>query len=253
MRLVAVSAVQFQTGLHMPLQALASLAHAHDAELFVDGIQAVGALPLDVAALGIDYLSCGGHKWLMGLEGCGFLYVAPHRVKALIPRIAGWLSHVDPLGFLFEGPGQLRYDRPVRARADFVEAGAPNTLGLAALQASVGLLQQLGVPTIQAHVQAYHDVLEPALIARGFASLRAPDPAARSSILSARPPEGLTDQQVVAHLAAHGVAVTNPDGIVRFSPHWPNGLHELEIVLEALDTLPHAAGPTRSPTEPPGG
>lgn len=236
-RLVAVSAVQFQTGLRMPLAELAELAHAHGAQLFVDGIQAVGVVPLDVAALGIDYLACGSHKWLMGLEGCGFLYVSPARIDALVPRVAGWLSHEEPLGFLFDGPGHLRYDRPIRARADFVEAGAPNTLGLATLQASVGLLAQLGVPEIYAHVQAYHDALEPLLLQRGFTSLRASDPGARSGILSALPPAGRSDPEVVAALAGQGVAVTNPDGVVRFSPHWPNGLHELPRVQAALDAL----------------
>ncbi len=236
-RLIAVSAVQFQTGLGMPLAQLSALAHAHGAQLFVDGIQAVGVVPIDVRAQGIDYLAAGSHKWLMGLEGCGFLYVAPERAGALVPRIAGWLSHEEPLSFLFDGPGHLRYDRPVRASADFVEVGAPNTAGFAALEASVALLSELTIPAIHAHVQAYHDALEPGLIARGFRSLRASAPGARSGILSARPPEALDDRAVVAGLADHGVAVTNPDGIVRFSPHWPNGLHEIPAILSALDAL----------------
>src|SRR5690606_14112178 len=76
-RLVAVSAVQFQTGLAMPLGAMAALCHQHGAELFVDGIQAMGVVPIDVGALGIDYLASGSHKWLMGTEGAGILYVSP--------------------------------------------------------------------------------------------------------------------------------------------------------------------------------
>src|SRR5262245_1296445 len=78
-RLVAVSAVQFQSGLRMPLQAMSRMCHVHGAELFVDGVQACGVVPVDVRAEGIDYLACGSHKWLMGLEGAGFLYVAPGR------------------------------------------------------------------------------------------------------------------------------------------------------------------------------
>lgn len=76
-RLVAVSAVQFQTGLAMPLREMGALCRRYGAALFVDAIQAAGVVPLDVQAAGIDFLTCGSHKWLMGMEGSGFLYVSP--------------------------------------------------------------------------------------------------------------------------------------------------------------------------------
>ncbi|MFN7135713.1 MAG: aminotransferase class V-fold PLP-dependent enzyme, partial [Myxococcales bacterium] len=142
-RLVAVSLVQFQTGLRMPVEALGRLCARHGAQLCVDGVQAVGAVPVDVAAMGIDYLACGAHKWLMGLEGAAFLYVRPERIAALRPVVAGWLSHEDGLGFLLRGPDLLRYDRPVRKRADFIESGNLSGASFAALEASVDLLLQL--------------------------------------------------------------------------------------------------------------
>src|SRR6185369_4856210 len=98
-RLVAVSAVEFQTGLRMPVEAMAAMAHAAGAELFVDAVQACGAVPIDAGAAGIDYLAAGAHKWLMGLEGAGFLYVSPKRIEALRPHVAGWLSHEDAIAF----------------------------------------------------------------------------------------------------------------------------------------------------------
>ncbi len=100
-RLVAVSAVQFQTGLRMPLREITRRCHARSTQVFVDAVQACGSVPLDAGAAGIDYLACGSHKWLMGLEGAGFLYVHPSRVTELRPTTAGWLSHEDGLGFLF--------------------------------------------------------------------------------------------------------------------------------------------------------
>ena len=240
-RLIAVSAVQFQTGLAMPLQALATLAHAHGAQLAVDAIQAVGIRPLDVEALGIDYLACGSHKWLMGLEGCGFLYVRPERMASLVPRVAGWLSHEEAFAFLTEGPGHLRHDRPIRRQADFLEVGAPHGAALAALGASVSLLRTLGIEGIAAHVQHFHDALEPGLVARGFASLRATDPAARSGILSLRPPAGIHPGRLVEALGAHGVVVTQPCGLLRIAPHWPNALEEVDTILAAVDTALRSA------------
>ena len=56
----------------------------------------------------------------MGPEGVGFIYAREDKAKNLIPRNAGWLSHRDPTGFLFEGPGELRYDRPIRDRISFL-------------------------------------------------------------------------------------------------------------------------------------
>src|SRR5262249_35889129 len=147
-RLVAVSAVEFQTGLRMPLAEMSALAHARGAELFVDAVQACGIVPIDVQAEGIDYLSCGSHKWLMGVEGCGFLYARADRAAALRPNVAGWLSHEDAAGFLLRGEGLLRYDRPIKKSIDLIEGGNVNTAGFAGLEASLDLIQQIGVPAI---------------------------------------------------------------------------------------------------------
>ena len=234
-RVVAVSAVQFQTGLRMPLGAISAACRRHGAQLFVDAVQAVGVVPIDVAATPIDYLACGSHKWLMGLEGAGFVYVAAPRAQELVPRVAGWLSHEEGLGFLFEGPGQLRYDRPIRRTPDFLEVGNYNTLGLAALEASVDLLLDLGVPAIHAHVNAWADLVEPGLVERGFESLRSPEPGRRGGALGVRPPAGIDVVALHARLGARGVSCSIPDGVLRLAPHWPNNLDESEQVLSTLD------------------
>src|SRR5262249_40237129 len=152
---VAVSAVGFQTGLRMPIAEMAARCHARGAELSVDAVQACGVVPLDVTALGIDYLACGSHKWLMGIEGAGFLWVRRERLAALRPRVAGWLSHEDGLAFLMSGGGQLRYDRPIRRRIDFLEGHNMSSVGLAALDASVDLILSIGVDAISPHVASY--------------------------------------------------------------------------------------------------
>ncbi|HTM46571.1 MAG TPA: aminotransferase class V-fold PLP-dependent enzyme, partial [Polyangiaceae bacterium] len=188
-RLVAVSAVQFQTGLCMPLQQLGDLCQRYGAELCVDAIQACGVVPVDVAQSHIHYLACGGHKWLMGMEGSGFVYVEPQCASKLHPRVAGWMSCEEPEDFLF-GPGLLRYDKPLRKSALAFETGTLSVLGFAALEAGLDLILSLGVPKILEHVTAYLDALEPQLVVRGFQSLRGKDESARSGILSLVPPAG---------------------------------------------------------------
>lgn len=230
-RLVAVSAVQFSTGLRMPLGQMTALCHAHGAELAVDAIQAVGVMPITVR--GVDYLACGAHKWLMGMEGAGFLYINPARVSALNPRTVGWLSHEDPVRFLIEGAGFLRYDRPLRRKADVFEGSAQNLLGLAALEASLSLITAIGVHRVFAHVCTYLDALEKGLVERGFRSLRVSG--AESGILSVLPPGEVLEWH--RQLGQRGVACSTPDGKLRFAPHWPNALAEVPLVLAAVDEI----------------
>jgi selenocysteine lyase/cysteine desulfurase len=233
-RLVAVSAVQYRTGLRMPLAEMAALCHRYGAEIFVDAIQALGATPVDVS-WGIDYLSSGSHKHLMGAEGTGFLYVAERCAAAMKPRLAGWLGHEDPVAFLVGDEPQLRYDNPLKRGAPALETGTSNVIGLAALGASLELIGELGVPAIHQHADAYLEALEGGLVARGFQSHRAAAPALRSTILGLTVPADVRLSKLAAALRDRGVIVNTPDGLLRIAPHWPNARDEVPRVLDAVD------------------
>ncbi|MBI5608515.1 MAG: aminotransferase class V-fold PLP-dependent enzyme [Deltaproteobacteria bacterium] len=243
-KILAVSAVRFDTGWRAPLAELAELCHRHGTQLAVDAVQAVGVVPLDVTALGVDYLACGSHKWLMAPEGSGLLYVRPGLAEALHKTLAGWLSVADPADFLTRGPGLLRYDKPVRDRADFLEGANLAASSCAGLAASVTILQRIGVSNIYQHVQQWHDALEPYLLRRGFTSLRPREAERRSGILACRPPAGVDVVALQARLAEHGVSCSIPNGNLRFSAHWPSPLAEVagltDRLEQALAELPHS-------------
>ncbi len=242
-RLVCISAVQFQTGLRVPLEPLADLCERYGAELCVDGIQACGAVPLPLAR--IDYLASGGHKWLAAVEGAGILYVNPRRVHALRPQTAGWLSVESPVDFLFEDEAPLSYQKPLRAEASALEGGALCSLAYAALWASSAELAAVGggegVSATYRRVNALNDPLEAALLDLGFESARLPDEGRRSCILSVRPREGVSLRHSVtgwaAALAARGVSCATPAGWLRFSPHCYNTLEDIQVAIEALRDL----------------
>lgn len=234
-RLVAVSAVQFQTGLCMPLARIGELCQRYGAELCVDAIQACGVVPLSLPALGVDYLVSGAHKWLLGMEGAGFVYARPERARALLPRTTGWLSHEDGTLFLFGESGLLRYDRPLKPSLQKLEGGSASAVGYAALEAAIDPILELGPPAIFEHVSRYLDRLEPALAERGFRSRRAREPERRSGILALQPPSGIKPQDLVAELRLRGVFASTPDGLVRFAPHFPSSLREVDVVLHAVD------------------
>lgn len=234
-RLVAVSAVQFQSGLRMPLAEMASLCHRYGAEIAVDAIQAAGVVPFETDAWGLDYVAGGAHKWLMGIEGAGYLVVRPDRVRAMNPVTAGWLSHERPIEFLLGGSERLDYERPLVDTARLFETGSGSVLGCAALEAGMDAILELGVAAIYEHVARYLDELERGLEARGLVHSRARYSAGRSGILSLRVPAGIELGAVALGLRARGIACGTPDGWLRFAPHFPNALGEVPEVLAALD------------------
>lgn len=233
-RLCAASAVQFQTGLRMPIAEIAKRCHAHGAELAVDAVQALGAMPFDVRALGVDYVAAGAHKWLMGSDGGGFVYARRALCPSLRAAFAGAMSHTDAVEIFTHGPGHLRYDRPLRDDARVLEGGMLSSVSIASLATSVPILRALGLEAIHEHIQRYHDQLEGPLTALGFRSLRAPDAARRSGILSFMPPEGRLSPQLAAALAGHRVVAAPPDGVLRFSPHFWNSIDEVPYVIDAV-------------------
>jgi len=238
-RLLAVSAVQFQTGYCLPLVEIGARCRAHQCELFVDAIQALGIVDIDVDRDSVDYLSAGSHKWLMGPEGIAVLYVRDHCAARLRPHLAGWLSHEDALAFLFEGEGKLRYDRDFKRCAALFEQGIPNSIGAVALEASLDLIKAIETPAIHRHVNAYNDRLETALATLGFNSLRAPAHERRSGILSVTAPDGVDIVDLHRRIEAGGVRCSIPDGRLRFAPHWPNNFDEIPGVVEIIE---HALG-----------
>lgn len=235
-RLVSVSAVAFQTGLRLPLQEISALCARHGAALCVDGIQAVGALPMEVAPW-VDFLAGGSHKWLLGPEGVGYLYIHPRWRGRLRPGLAGWLSCEGALDLLTGRAGELPWERPLKRGPEVLESGSGNGLGIAALEASLTLTEELAPAAIHAHLQTYLDRLEEGLIRRGFTSLRCPRPEGRSGILSVLPPPGWTPATLNRALAEAGIRCSTPDGLLRMAPHWPNRLEEVPEVLAALDRI----------------
>ena len=235
-RLLSLSAVQFQTGFCMPLAEIGALCRQYDCLFFVDAIQACGATPIDVEQQKIDFLSTGGHKWLMGVEGTACTYIRQERLPLLKHRLVSWLSHQDGLSFLFEGAGLLRYDRPIKEEASLLEGGVSNAIGFAGLDAALHILLKLGIGNIHQHIQHYISPLEEKMIALGFQSLRVEG--SESSILSLQPPIGITVMDLIPKYMDRGICITGPDGLLRIAPHWSNNNHEhddfLSITKEIL-------------------
>ncbi len=92
-RLVAVSHVLWTSGGRLPLEAIASLAHDRGAIVAVDGAQSTGAIPVNVAELGVDFYAIPGQKWLLGPEGTGALWASPAVIDASRVSNASWFTY----------------------------------------------------------------------------------------------------------------------------------------------------------------
>ena len=119
------------TGAIQPIADLANIAHENGALMLVDGAQAGGHLPVDLATLGVDAWACAGHKGLLGPQGVGVLYLSPE---------------CEPAELVFGGTGQGDSEHPLgpRARPDRYEAGTPNVPGIVGLGAAARWLAEYG-------------------------------------------------------------------------------------------------------------
>jgi cysteine desulfurase / selenocysteine lyase len=234
-RVVALSAVAYGAGERLDLAGIAQLCRERDALFVVDGIQAVGAIDLDLARDGMDCIAADGHKWLCAPEGGGFMAVSDRLLGRLRPVQLGWKSVTTA--------DYHPYDFSLRREAAKLEAGSLNLLAVHALGAAVDLALEVGIATIEARLAALTSLLEDGFASRGCAVLgRDPDGrrARRAGIVNfvpARPAE-----RVRQDLWERGVASTVRFGGIRLSPHHYQDDRDVAAFFTRLDDAEAAAG-----------
>lgn len=233
-RLVCVSLVSFHTGFVADAAAIGALCRSRGVLFGLDAIQAAGAVPVDVEAWGVDFLSADGHKWMLGAEGCGILFTSPSLRPRLAPP-AGWLNLARPFGTFGPGEGLSYYEDGRR-----FEPGAPPTPGVYALAESLRLLSEIGPAAVASRIAATLSVLVEGLPRLGWEPVLFDGPPA-SGILAARPPRGTDPRRVAAALEARRIAVSAREGLLRLSPHVGNDPAESGRLLEALRSPDAAA------------
>ena len=141
-----------------------ALAHARGAYLFADIIQAVGAVPVDMRALGIDFASAGTYKWLMGERGLGFLYVREDLQGTVLPTTR--YGHRQVSNF---NRAELTWE-PLPGAAKY-ETGGIGVLLAACVSSGIDYVQALGLDKIRAHARQLTDRLQKELPPLGYKPL----------------------------------------------------------------------------------
>jgi len=163
-RLVSMALVSNVNGFMHDAKAVSAIAHARGALVFADIIQAVGAVPLDLKALGIDFASAGTYKWLMGERGLGFLYVREELQGAVLPTTRYGHRQVSDFN-----RAQLSWE-PLPGAARYETGGIPVMLA-AMVNAGIDYVNKLGLPNIRAHAKQLTDRLQKELPPLGYKAL----------------------------------------------------------------------------------
>ena len=227
-RLVALASCHFVTGYRIDHDAIGRLLRERDVLFCLDAIQTLGAFPTTVEH--VDFLAADAHKWLLGPCAAGVFYVRRDLQDRLAPQAFGW-NNVRCPDYVAQETMNLRRD------ARRYEAGSFNILGIAGLNAALGLLLEVGIDSIAADLTAKRTGLAAALQARGY-EVFFPEGQQTGGITSCWR-EGTNMKVVGERLAAENIiASVRSDragrDYLRFSPHFYNTSTDLDLALELL-------------------
>lgn len=225
-RLLAISYVQYLSGYRANLEGIGEICRRRGCLFFVDAIQGLGAFPVHVGTARIDALAADGHKWLLGPEGCGILYVRQALLDSIEPAEFGW----------FNVAGYSDYssrDMTLRQDAGRYECGTLNTIGCFGLRAAIEFLLQVGIDNIAAAVEALTDRFAQGAAMKGYTFCAERTRETASGIVSIRKPD-LDSRALVSELKRQGFLAAPRQGWARIAPHFYISPDEIDSLVDAL-------------------
>ncbi|MBI4301135.1 MAG: aminotransferase class V-fold PLP-dependent enzyme [Chloroflexi bacterium] len=236
-RLLILSHVQYSTGLRLPLAEIQKMAHERGILVLVDGAQSVGQIPLNVDELGCDFYAFPGHKWLLGPDGVGALFVRRDLIPQVEPtKVSGRaVSNYD-----FEGtwvPNTL----PIR-KFELTTTSGPLWSGL---MAAIAFLDSIGIGNIEARMAVLVSQLRRLLMAVPGVTVWSPSRVEMASGLVSFSLEGVEPQAVTsflwddARIVARSVALPPS---TRLSVAFFNTEEEIEVAVGTIARLASQKG-----------
>ncbi|MFZ3153133.1 aminotransferase class V-fold PLP-dependent enzyme [Pseudomonas sp.] len=229
-RLMAISAIQYASGLRLELPRLGQGCQTRGVLLCIDAIQQLGALPFDVQTSQCAFAMADGHKWLLGPEGLGVFYCRSDLRAQLKLHEYGWhmLEHA--------GDYQRSTWEPARSARRF-ECGSPNMLGAMALEASLSLLEEVGMTEVERALQERMQWLLDGLLRIPHSHLHSPlNPQRRGGILTFSL-DGWDNQALYQCLRDEQVICAQRGAGIRLSPHFYTNARVIEDTLALLQQL----------------
>jgi selenocysteine lyase/cysteine desulfurase len=222
--IVAVTQVCYSNGSRIDVGGIVELAHERGALVLLDSYQAAGAIPIDVRALGVDFLAAGTVKYLLGSAGLAFLYCRRDLVDRIRPTSTGWFADED----IFEMDIHDYSPSPTARRFEF---GTPPIPSIYAGIAGLELVEEMGVADTEEHVRGLTAQLFDGVEELGGRVVTPRDPERRGPLVAI----ASTDEHaLVAALGAEGIVTSSRAGNLRVSPHGYNSAEDIEAVLAVL-------------------
>jgi kynureninase len=225
--LVPISHVLFKTAEIQDVEPIVRRAHEVGAHVILDCYQSAGIVPVDVAALGVDFAVGGSVKWLCGGPGNGWLYVRPDLAERLTPTVTGWQAHEAPFGFEEE----MRY---ASGAARFL-TGTPNVPAHFAGTAGYDLIEEVGVERIRANSLRQTQLLIDLADEAGFEVRSRREPERRGGTVTVNVPDfpavhrELAEREILCDF--------RPDAGLRLGPHFYTSDDELRFVVEQIGEI----------------
>lgn len=227
-KVVSLSWVSFWSGHRYDIAAIGAACRSRGIHFFVDAIQGLGPLALDVVAANVDVLACGAQKWLVSPWGVGFAYVREELIAKLEPAEVGWWAQATSGDYA----KFLDYDARWADDARRFEVITLDFVGFNAMAESIGLLLETGPKAIEAHVTALADrALAFADDTPGVEFVTPREPSRRAGVLAFRTKDvAKSSERLTAAKVAHSVRT----GCIRLAPHFYNTIVELDTALTLL-------------------
>ena len=222
--LVCCTTLSYRSGHRHDVAAIAEAAHAAGAIVLADSYQACGAVDLDVRSLGADAVTGGTVKYLLGTAGLGFMWVRPEVRETLLPTQTGWFADEDVFAM------SIADYSPHRSARRF-DSGTPPVPALYAGVAGASLVEEAGMPSVAAHVEALVGRLLEGLDELGATVPTPRDPSGRGPLVCVR----ATDvDALVAALAAERIVTSSREDKLRVALHLYNVEDDVDRLLAAL-------------------
>lgn len=229
-KVIAVSAVQFLSGYQADLQRIGDLCKKHNLLFFVDAIQGLGIMDIDVQKSHIDVLAGAGHKWLLAPFGTGYMY-ASKRILQGRPAQKGWLSVSEPWN-LFD------FEQDFAHGASRFEMGVNNVAGYYGLNATLKWFAQIGPEFIRSSIEELTEFLLTLNDEHlGWSTFYDGKSKYRGGIVTLEIPDNISADQLIAELKELNISLSVREGRLRISPHFYNTLQELEYTFQKIMEL----------------
>jgi len=225
-KIIAISLVEYGSGFRNYVEEIGELCKKKGIFLYLDGIQGVGAIPVDVKKLNVDFMSVATSKWLFGPHGVAILYIRKDMIDEIKYEEIGWRLVIEE-----ESRKTIKVDSKINARK--FEGDNANFAGVIGLGAALKLREEIGNSFIYRNLAKNVDLIFEELRRRGYLIFGPVNRCERAGIISVNHPE-ISCEELLRRLLSENIIASIRNSHLRISPHFYQTEDEIEMLFEVL-------------------